>query len=292
MSRGLDHLVLVTRDLDAAAAHYQAMGFIVGARNRHPWGTENRIVQFPGIFLELITVGEGAEVKPPAPGEFSFAWTIPRHLDTFGDGFAMLVVESQDAAADRQAFDEAGIGGFEPFFFERLAVMPDGSKVRVAFTLTFAADSAMPDIGAFSCQHHEPQNFWNPAFQAHPNGASKLGGIVMLAEAPAATVPFFEALTGSRAVCASARNMAIVTPRGSVEAMSPDCYRDVLGLEPVLSLNEGARLAAFKVTAPLEAMAARLEKAGIPFVRHRKHLAVAAAENFGTALIIEEPRVV
>ncbi len=290
MSRGLDHLVLATRDLDAAAAHYQAMGFIVGARNRHPWGTENRIVQLPGIFLELITVGEGADIRSPEPGRFSFAWAVAHYLETFGDGFAMLVVESQDAQADKQDFDESGIGGFEPFFFERFAVKPDGSKVRVAFTLAFAADPAMPEIGCFACQQHEPQNFWNPAFQAHPNGATRLGGIVMLAETPAATVPFFEAFTGSRALCAGARNMAIVTPRGSVEAMSPDCYRDVLGLEPDLSLGDGPRLAAYKVTVPLEAMAERLDTAGIAFVRHRKHLAVAAKDNFGTALLFEEPK--
>ena len=38
--RPLDHLVLAVRDLDAAAAFYRALGFQVGARNRHPWGTE------------------------------------------------------------------------------------------------------------------------------------------------------------------------------------------------------------------------------------------------------------
>ncbi|RYE71196.1 MAG: VOC family protein, partial [Hyphomicrobiales bacterium] len=53
-ARGLDHLVIGVADLDAAGAFYDDLGFRVGARNRHPWGTENRIVQFPGAFLELI----------------------------------------------------------------------------------------------------------------------------------------------------------------------------------------------------------------------------------------------
>ncbi|MDT3378950.1 VOC family protein [Labrys neptuniae] len=290
MSRGLDHLVLAVRDLEAAASHYRALGFTVGARNRHPWGTENHVVQFPGTFLELITVGSEGITDAVWADRSCFATFSRDYLDRYGDGFAMLVVEAQDAAADRLAFDEAGIGGFEPFFFERQARRPDGSEVRVAFTLAFAADAAMPASGFFATQQHEPQNFWNPDFQRHANGTVKLGGIVMLAAEPAATVPFFEAFTGSRAVCASARNMAIVTPRGTVEAMSPDCYRDVLGLEPTLSLADGPRLAAFKVTAPLDGMAARLDQAGIPFVRHRKHLAVAAADNFGTALIFEELR--
>ena len=51
--RGIDHLVLAVHDLDAAGDFYEKLGFRVGARNRHPWGTENRIVQFPHIFLEL-----------------------------------------------------------------------------------------------------------------------------------------------------------------------------------------------------------------------------------------------
>ena len=46
MTRRIDHLVVAVRDLDGAAAFYERLGFQVGARNRHPWGTENRIVQF------------------------------------------------------------------------------------------------------------------------------------------------------------------------------------------------------------------------------------------------------
>ena len=61
-ARGLDHLVIGVRDLDRAGALYQRLGFQVGKRNLHPWGTENRIVQFPGAFLELLAVGEGKTI--------------------------------------------------------------------------------------------------------------------------------------------------------------------------------------------------------------------------------------
>src|SRR3954451_23473311 len=91
--RGLDHLVIGVRDLDVAGAFYERLGFRVGARNRHPWGTENRIVQFPGAFLELVTVGEGASLDPPPPGIFSFGRFIDRFLAARGEGFAMLALE-------------------------------------------------------------------------------------------------------------------------------------------------------------------------------------------------------
>jgi catechol 2,3-dioxygenase-like lactoylglutathione lyase family enzyme len=76
MRRGLDHLVLAVRDLDAAGRLYERLGFQVGARNRHPWGTENRLVQFPGAFLELVTVAEGAAIPPHHPGRFSFGVVV------------------------------------------------------------------------------------------------------------------------------------------------------------------------------------------------------------------------
>jgi catechol 2,3-dioxygenase-like lactoylglutathione lyase family enzyme len=45
MPHGLDHIVHAVRDLDAAAEFYARAGFTVVARNRHAWGTHNRIVQ-------------------------------------------------------------------------------------------------------------------------------------------------------------------------------------------------------------------------------------------------------
>ena len=58
MPRGLDHIVHAVRDLDAAADFYRRAGFTVGARNRHPWGTHNHLVQLPGFFVELLTMAE------------------------------------------------------------------------------------------------------------------------------------------------------------------------------------------------------------------------------------------
>ena len=58
MARGLDHVVHAVRDLDATAELYCRLGFTVGARNRHPWGTHNQIVQLPGFFIELLTLAE------------------------------------------------------------------------------------------------------------------------------------------------------------------------------------------------------------------------------------------
>ena len=163
MPRGLDHIVHAVRDLDAAAEFYSRAGFAVGARNRHPWGTHNRIVQFPGCFVELITVGEPELILPLPARAFSFGG-FTRDFLARREGLSMLVLESKGAAADVVTFEKAGISSFDQFDFEREAKRPDGSTVKVAFSLALATDPMAPDIGYFTCQQHHPENFWNPGF--------------------------------------------------------------------------------------------------------------------------------
>jgi catechol 2,3-dioxygenase-like lactoylglutathione lyase family enzyme len=196
MARSIDHLVLAVRDLDGAGRLYERLGFQVGARNRHPWGTENRLVQLPGAFLELITVGEGADPPPHGPRRFSFGAFVRDALSR-REGLAMLALGSPDAAADARLFAGAGIGDFEPFFFERKGRRPDGSEIRLAFTLAFAADPAARGAGFFVSQHHYPENFWNPEFQQHPNGAHALASVVLASPEPERHRAFLTTLTST-----------------------------------------------------------------------------------------------
>lgn len=261
MPRGLDHLVLPVHDLDAAGRFYEALGFVVGARNRHPWGTENRIVQFPGVFLELITVGEGAAIEPHQPGRFSFGAFVRDSLAQ-GHGFAMLVLESTDAAGDQAAFAASGIGGFEPFFFERQARRPDGSEARVAFSLAFAQDALAPAAGFFVCQQHEPQNFWNPAFQQHPNGALAVEAVTMLAENPSAHAEFLYKFTGEHDLVSNSAGIIVHLPRGRIEVVSGAALAFHTG---VRLPEEPARLVGFTVAVKsLSTVAERVRAAGLP----------------------------
>jgi len=71
--RRIDHAVVAVQDLDAARDLYRRLGFQVGARNRHPWGTENRLIQFHNSFIELIAVGPNGDAIPDhEPGRFGF----------------------------------------------------------------------------------------------------------------------------------------------------------------------------------------------------------------------------
>ena len=281
LQRPIDHLVLAIHDLDAAGTFYENLGFKVGARNRHPWGTENRIVQFPGAFLELITVGEGADIAPYAAGVFSFGTHVRDYLKA-REGFAMLVLESKDARVDKAAFDKAGIGGFETFFFERKGVRPDGTAVEVSFTLAFAQDRLAQQCGFFVCQQHRPENFWNIVAQQHPNGASALAGVAMVAEDPSDHAEFMRAFTGIDEFSATSAGLRFVTPRGEIDVLSPAAFAYEYH-QPPRSVEP--HLAGFLVSvADLAAMKKRLVEASIPFDEVKDAVVIPAAHAFGTVI--------
>ncbi len=283
-ARGLDHLVLAVRDLDAAGAFYERLGFKVGGRNRHPWGTENRIVQFPGTFLELITVSPGAEIPPHAPGRFSFGAFV-RDALAAREGMAMLVLESKDAAADNADFARAGIGGFETFFFERKGARPDGTPVEVAFTLAFAENALAPEAGFFCCMQHRPENFWSAEAQAHTNGVQGVSGIVMIAENPSDHADFLSHFTGIRDINSTSAGILLATPRGEIEVRSAAAWRFESGLT---AAEEPTRFVGFRVkTSDLSALANRLTAEGIAFENRAGKLVVPPEAAFGCALVFE-----
>lgn len=243
MPRGLDHIVHAVRDLDAAAELYRRLGFTVGARNRHPWGTHNYLMQLPGFFVELLTVAE-----PEKLGTDGFSTFFGRFNQSFlarQEGLSMLLLESADAAADAAAFRSAGIGASEAMKFEREGKRPDGSPVKVAFSLAFARDDKAPDAGFATCQQHFPENFWNPAFQQHPNTASSVASVVLVADNPTDHHIFLSALTGVRDLHATSSGVTASTPRGDVKVMDPAAFRSHFGTDPP-DISMGARLAALQ----------------------------------------------
>ncbi len=102
MARGLDHMVHAVRNLDAAADLYRRLGFTVGARNRHPWGTQNHIVQFPGFFIELLGVAEPEQAAGDGLAELFGAFN--RRFISRREGLSFLMLESRDAVADAAEF--------------------------------------------------------------------------------------------------------------------------------------------------------------------------------------------
>jgi hypothetical protein len=272
--------VHAVHDLDAAGEAYTRLGFTVGARNKHPWGTHNRIIQFPGVFIELLALGEMERIPPPRARSLSFG-AFTRDFLAKGEGLSMLVLEGK-GPADAEEFRASGIGDFDVFNFEREGKRPDGSAVKVAFSLAFAQDTRAPDIGFFTCQQHYPENFWNPAFQQHANGVSGVAGVVFVAENPADHHVFLKAFAGVSDLKSTSSGITIETPRGEIQAMDPAAYRLHFAAEPPDS-SRGMRLAAIRFAA--RDIKLVREKAGARAAGHMGNLVIGPAAAHGATLV-------
>lgn len=276
--RHIDHIVVAVRHLDQAADLYRRLGFQVGARNQHPWGTENRLIQFSSSFIELIAVSDLAHWIPPhQQRQFSFGAFIQEYL-VQREGLAMLVLSSRDAIADAAQFTERGIGDFEPFYFERKAGRPDGSETRVAFTLAFAADPAAPDAGFFVCQQHFPENFWNRSFQHHPNSATDIAAITLTAPDPTRHAEFLTRFTGAEKQSLSDGGVRFDLDGGRIEIVSATEARSLPS--PLLT--------SFSVRVPeIGTLAHLLRVEEIPFTSSEKGIVVASPFLCGVELRFE-----
>jgi len=289
MPRGLDHIVHAVHDLDAAVELYRGLGFTVGARNRHPreWGTQNHIIQLPDTFIELLAVTAPEGIAPHRPRHFSFG-AFNRDFLERGQGLSMLVLKG-GGVKDAEDFRRSGVGDFELYDFEREGKRPDGATVKVAFSLAFARDAGAPDAGFFTCQQHYPENFWNPAFQKHANGATGVPGVVAVANEPSRHRDFLERFAGApSAACDD--GFVIVTPRGAIEMIEPAGFLrryGVIGPE----VSRGARLAALRFAAKGASLPEGAPKiAGLAGLDAGNAVVIRADDAMGAVLVFEPPR--
>jgi len=289
MPRAIDHVVHASRDLAEQAEFYRKLGFTLGARNHHPWGTENHIIQFADHFVELISRGPGFRAPVDLdPHTFSFAGFISQQLDKC-EGVSMLALASQDAAADRKQFKSAGLGDFEQFHFERKGKRADGADSHVAFTLAFAHSKLMPDIGFFSCQQHFPEEFYSSSLQMHANGAVGVCGIVLVAENPAAHGEFLSGVTGQREMLATSLGIDLeVADEQSIEVLTEAAFVQKFGLGLLDRPVRAPHVAAIRIAvSDLGGCAEIFEDNDVPHQVFGHRLLVPPQDAFGVALAFE-----
>jgi hypothetical protein len=261
------------------------MGFTVGARNRHPWGTHNHIVQLPGFFIEILTVAEpeklGGDGLSVLFGDFHRRFLIVH------EGLSFLVLESADAGADARQFEISGIAQSGAVHFRREGFRPDGSPVTVAFSLAFA-QAAAADAAFAVCQQHFPENFWNPQFQNHENGVTAIGGAVLVDDDPGTHAAFLKVYCGSE-VSAQQDRVSAVTPRGRIDIVTPALFAREFGCDAA-GPSGTLRLAALRFVSADPAAAERCCAAGnVTARRVNDRLIVPPDAALGATVSFESP---
>lgn len=174
---GIDHAVIMVRDLDQAAANWKKLGFTVSPRGTHSahMGTGNYTIMLDPDYIELLGVLAETELNAPARAFLAKREGIER--------IAFTAIDAAEGAEEIRAHGYQPIG---PTDFERPVRMPDGRLSAAKFT-TFQWPVAEAPGGArlFACQHKTRESVWIPELMQHANGARRLREVLLAAPEPA-----------------------------------------------------------------------------------------------------------
>ena len=279
--RGLNHLVLTGHDLDRMREHYASLGFTLAPRGRHPFGTDNAVIQLKGCYLELLAVARPQDVPEHGANSFSFA-AFNRDYVARHEGFAMLVFDTPDARADIAAWQRAGLKTYEPFDFQRAAKLPNGEEITVGFSLAFTRAPKAPWIGLFACQHYRPDYYEQERYLAHANSAQSVREVWISGDGALALADFMAKLTGLEARPMGANKTVFATRTGNLVLAEPQAFAAAFGEVPPHA-EDGPHLAGLTIDCrDLGTLAGRnLQKIG-------DRLVLPASRNFGTALAFSQ----
>ncbi len=243
-------------------------------------------MQLKNCYIEILTVAEPDKIVPHSVRWFSFG-AFNRDFLGSREGFSMLILNSRNAAEDARAFEASGIGGYDVLDFSREGAKPDGTLVKLAFSLAFASDPASPGLRFAVCQHHFPENFWDPAFQTHANGVSAVPGVAMVADNPTDHHVFLKAFAGVSDLHSSSIGVKASTENGDIEIMEEVAFRDRFGVTPDVD-GEGMTLEAMRFeVADIAQVEALHRRVGINSQRHAGRLVVPPDIAHGATLIFE-----
>jgi hypothetical protein len=271
---GIDHAVVVVKDLDHAAENWRRLGFTVSPRGTHSakMGSGNATIMLDPDYIELL--GVLVETDHNAPTR---AFLAKR-----GEGVERIAFTAVDSAAGAEEIRARGYEPVGPTDFERPVTMPDGRLAAARFRIfQWPIAEAPAGLRIFACQHMTRETVWIPELMKHPNGAKHLEQVLVVSPDCAKDAAHLARLI-DRDVKAETDG-ALAVPSGSDRADFVFLTKDQLGRRyPGVSLAGlpecgGAGL----VTATSDLAAAEKATGG---VRSGAAVCVAPAEANGTLL--------
>jgi hypothetical protein len=175
---GIDHAVVMVRDLDTAAANCKRLGFTVSPRGTHSakMGSGNYTIMLDPDYIELLGVLVETEHNAPARA----------FLAKRGEGIERIAFTAVDSAAGAEEIRARGYEPLGPTDFERPVTMPDGSLSAAKFRIfQWPIAEAPGGLRIFACQHKTRESVWIPELMKHANGARRLRQALIVSPEPA-----------------------------------------------------------------------------------------------------------
>ncbi|MCC6211746.1 MAG: VOC family protein [Burkholderiales bacterium] len=263
---GVDHVVVLVRDLDRAADAYARMGFRLTPRGYHTLGSQNHCLMFGSDYIELLAVPR------PHPAMQYFTDFLAA-----GEGLGAIALATQDAAAAHAELAAAGVGADAPLDFSR----PVENLGEARFRIVQLPPELTPGCRMFLCQHFTRGLVWRSGYAAHALGVTEIAGIAVLA----AEARGYERLLGARArpIAEGAR---IDTGTAPIAVCEEERLRQRLGGAALPARARPAVGALFLRVSDRERAAGALRKGGFSPVELKDGaLALGADQAHGIALV-------
>lgn len=176
----IDHTVLMTRDIHATAAIYEALGFTLSPLSRHrgsaqpggpqePMGAGNRCAYFGGSYLELLGVFFDGSRDP---------WNV-RPLVEAHAGLRGVVLGCGDCDVARARLAASGVPVSGVLPLQRDVDTPDGTRTA-RFRSVHIARTATPEGEVLVGQQLTPELVHQERYLRHPNGANGVAAILLV----------------------------------------------------------------------------------------------------------------
>jgi hypothetical protein len=278
---GIDHAVIMVKDLDKAAANWKRLGFTVSPRGTHSphMGSGNYTIMFESDYLELLGVITETEHNAPARA----------FLETRGEGIERVAFTAVDSAKGAEEIRARGYTPTGPTDFERPVTMPDGSLSAAKFrTFQWPVAEAPGGVRIFACQHKTRDTVWIPRLMKHANGAKRLKQVMIVSPEPANDAKHL-----SRMIDRDVRpepDRAVAVPTGSDRADFLFISNEQLGRRyPGVSLNGLPERGGAGVVLASSDLAAAEKAIGSAAVRSAGAICVPPAAATGTLLAFVNP---
>jgi len=155
MLEGIDHLVIVVKDLDQAAKDYTQLGFTVIPGGKHPVGSYNALIGFAdGSYLEIIAFYRDAP---------DHRWWEPLQK---GERLVDYCMQTDDLNGDTKKLRDAGVAINDPVPWSR--TRPDGYELKWTLSLATGSDRG---VAPFLIEDVTPREERIPKNVEHRNGA-------------------------------------------------------------------------------------------------------------------------